>query len=200
MLNQSINLYQERFKEKKVILSATHILLIAGLTIILLLVSGYWYNDRHEQVLTQNKQYLEQKQELKQQLELQKIKLEKLLAENKVDEEINKVSRDISVRKQMIDFVTNNKFGSGEGFSNNLGSLTDIQVPDVWLDEISLSDQYIKLSGSALNADKVPEYFNAFRNRKLFNGRVFDIFELNRKQERNWKIDFIIASKAVVNE
>jgi len=200
MLNQSINLYQDRFKEKKVLLSAVHMLFITGLSVLVLLASGYWINEQHALALEQNQQYQQQKQQATQQLESVKKRLEKLLAESEVDQQLNRVTQDIAVRKQMIDFVANNQFGSGQGFSENLNALSEIQVKNVWLDEISLAEDFVKLSGSALNAEKVPEYFNSFRDRRLFDGRVFDIFELERKRERNWKVDFIIASQVAFNE
>jgi len=200
MLNQSVNLYQERFREKKVPLSALQMVVVLAISIILLAVSSYWIHDQHAQATLHNQQYLEQKQQVTQQLEVARARVERLLADNKVDEKINQVSRDINVRKQMIDFVANNQFGSGKGFSDNLYGLTQVKVDNVWLDEISLSDNFVKLSGSALKAEKVPMYFNTFREQRLFNGRVFDIFELQRDRQRQWKIDFIIASKAVSDE
>ena len=200
MLNQSINLYQDRFKEKKVPLSAAQMLTISVVTLMLLVVAGFWVHDRHSQLALENEQLLAQKTASTQRLAQIKQQLEELLANNEIDQQLNRVTQDIAVRKQMIDFVANNQFGSGEGFSDNLVGLSEVNVKEVWLDEIALAENYVKLSGSALKAEKVPEYFNAFRDKRLFNGRVFDIFELSREQQRDWKVDFVIASKAPVNE
>ena len=200
MLNQSINLYDERFQEKKVPLPINQMLMVLVASVLVLIILSYWFDEQYRQALQQNGQYITQKQQATQQLELAKKKLEKILSSDHVDSQINQVSRDINVRKQMIDFVSNNQFGSGEGFSTNLFGLASINVDNVWLDEISLADNFVKLSGSALKAEKVPEYFNAFRDERLFNGQAFDIFELQRDQSRDWKVDFVIASKAAFNE
>ncbi len=200
MLNQSINLLDERFQPKKVPLSVNQMWLILAGSLLVLLFSSLWINTQYEQAFHQNEQHIAEKQQVTQQLELLKAKLEKLLADNQVDNQINQVSREINVRKQMIDFVANNQLGSGEGFSENLVGLSAIQIDNVWLDEISLADDFIKLSGSSLQAEKVPVYFNAFREESLFNGQSFDIFELQRDPNRDWKVDFVIASRASANE
>ena len=96
--------------------------------------------------------------------------------------------------------MSNNQFGSGDGFSGYLSGLAEINVNNVWLNEISLAENYIKLSGSALKAERIPEYFNLFKQRQLFKGKGFDIFKIDRAQKQDWKVDFLIASEDVINE
>lgn len=200
MILQEINLYQERFKEKKIWLSAQQLSILIGLSIVILAFSSYWYNNQYQLAEQLKESYIIEKDQKTQQLAMQRQKLESLLGNNQIDKEITKVSADISVRKKIIDFVENNQFGSGEGFSVNLSSLSEININNIWLNEISLSTDYIKLSGSALKAERVPEYFNLFRQQQLFNGRVFEVFELDRSQDQNWKVDFLIASREASNE
>lgn len=194
MLNQQINLYQERFRGKIIILSALHMLIVSGLCLLIMAVVSYWYNNQYAQSKYENELGLEQKKQLSQTLEASRKKLETLLASNQVDKKINQVNRDIAVRKQMIEFVTHNQFGSGKGFSHNLGELSEFKIDDVWLNEITLGEDFMKISGSALQAENVPEYFNLLRSRKVFSGQVFDVFEVDRSKSRDWKVDFVIAS------
>lgn len=200
MIIQEINLYQERFKEKKLFVSAQNSLLLFGIIIFTLIISSFMYANmtaEEELRLEQNRQ---QKQLSSQRLEQQKKELEKLLADNQLDQQIAQVSKDIKVRRRMIDFVDSNQFGSGEGFSENLSELAKLSGNNLWLDQISLAGDYIKLSGSALHAETVPEYFNRFQARDLFQGHVFDVFELGRDEQRDWKVDFVIASRVVGDE
>ena len=197
MIVQEINLYQERFREKKIILSASHSLMLLGVVVVFLAFSSYWYQQQFQLAELQNKDYLSQKQQSTQQLEALRKKLQGLLANNPFDREIDAISNDIAVRNRIINFVGSNQFGSGEGFSSNLTALSEISVSNVWLSEISLAGDYMKLSGSAIQAENIPEYFNQFRQRQLFNGQVFDVFELERLKEQDWKVDFLIASRVV---
>jgi hypothetical protein len=200
VINQQINLYQERFRKKQLPLSAQQSLIAVVGLIVLLLVSSYFYADMQHQQKIRHEQNLVKKDQLSQQLDKLKNELQKLLADNQLDQQITQVTKDIKVRKRMIDFVENNQFGSGEGFSENLGALAELPANNLWLSQISLTGDYIKLSGSALQAQNVPEYFNQFQSRGLFEGKVFDVFELGRNQQFDWKVDFVIASRAVANE
>jgi hypothetical protein len=200
MIIQEINLYQERFKEKRLLLSAQHSLILFAIVIIVLMVSSYFYASmiaREQFRLDQNRLLKTQSTE---RLEKIKKELQRLLASDQLDRKIAQVSKDIKVRKRMIDFVDNNQFGSGKGFSEDLAVLAELPGKNLWLNQISLAANYIKLSGSALNAQSVPEYFNQFQSRDLFEGHVFDVFELGREAKRDWKVDFVIASRAVSDE
>jgi hypothetical protein len=141
-----------------------------------------------------NEEYLLQRQQAKQQMEVLNKQLQKLLSENELDQQINRVSHEVEIRHKLIEFVDNNQFGSGQGFSEQLAGLSEVATEGVWLNNIYLSDEFVRLAGSSLQEEKVPEYFNQFRDRSTFNGKVFDIFELQRQQNRTWKVDFVIAS------
>lgn len=200
MLNQQINLYQERFRDRVIFLSALHMSFLSGLCLVMLGAFSYWYSNEYAESLSENELALEQKQQLSQKLETSRKKLENLIANNQLDKKIIQLNRDIIVRKQMVEFVTHNQFGSGEGFSDNLGELSEFKIDDVWLNEITLGEDFMKITGSALREENVPEYFNLLRSRKLFSGQVFDVFEVDRTESRDWKVDFVIASSLDQNE
>ena len=195
MIVQEINLYQERFKEKVVALSARQLLSIFTISLCVVGYLTFWYGDQHQQAATENQRLVAQKEQAEKVLSAIQSKLETILANNQFDIQLKKVSRDISVRKHMINFVSKNQFGSGKGFSNRLDMLSQFSMPDVWLSEIKLSDDYMKFSGSALREENVPEYFNQFKKQEMFKGRKFDVFEMQRPAERDWKVDFVIASR-----
>jgi hypothetical protein len=197
---QEINLYQERFKPKLTLLSSAHMLMLCGLFVLILVSLSYWLSDRHSQIEQSNRVLSEDKERLTQLLATERKRLESLLASSQIDEQIARVSADILIRKRVIEFVDKNQFGAGEGFSKKLTALSEVSVTNVWLNEIFLSERQIKLSGSALKAESVPQYFNLFRQRKLFSGQTFEIFELDRKKDQDWKLDFLIASGAGANE
>jgi hypothetical protein len=194
MLNQKINLYQARFRKKRVVLSAVQ-MAVTGLVLLAVLgTASFWYRDQLDLSKRQSLIAQEEKQLHTEKMQALRLKLDALLAKNEVDDEIVKVSKVIAVRKHMIEFVEHNQFGSGRGFSSNLGELSEVVIRDVWLNEIVLAENFMKLSGSALKAEKVPEFFSLLRSRELFKGQVFDIFHVDRQQSRDWKVDFVIAS------
>ena len=86
------------------------------------------------------------------------------------------------------------------GFSNYFQSLSNLQIDDLWLDNIFLSDSFVKIKGSALNASLIPSYFASFSEESVFRGQRFQLFELDRKADTDWKVDFTIATEEVFSK
>jgi hypothetical protein len=140
------------------------------------------------------------RQKLVNELNAASAELARLLADSRIDAKITGVSREIGARKKVLAFVSANQFGSGQGFSSYLVALSELHVENVWLDEISLAENYIKIRGSALSAELIPEYFGRFSEQSIFRGNRFNIFKVDRKQETDWKVDFEIATNGTLDE
>ncbi len=100
----------------------------------------------------------------------------------------------------MLNFVDANRFGSGEGFSNYLVALSNLHVDDIWLNQIRLTENFVQIKGSALNATEVPGYFDSFSDEQIFQGNRFDLFQLSRAKDSDWKVDFEIATSGDFDE
>jgi hypothetical protein len=200
MIRQEINLYQERFHEKLLLVSARNSLFFLGFVMISLIVASLMLRSNLSGLEQHNEQLQSQRDAANQRLGALQDELNRLLADDRVDRALAEINREIRARQRMIDFVETNQFGSGKGFSSVLTALSEIKAKDLWLSEIRLAGSYFKLSGSTLDEQAIPQYFNQFRQRELFAGRVFDVFELGRSEEQDWKIDFVIASRAINHE
>ncbi|MCZ6881831.1 MAG: PilN domain-containing protein [Gammaproteobacteria bacterium] len=200
MIHQQINLYDERFREKKILLSAAQ---AASVFLILLLGVGGWsyfIQTNLDQARQENLIIKASRQNLVNELNAASAELARLLADSRIDAKITGVSREIGARKKVLAFVSANQFGSGQGFSSYLVALSELHVENVWLDEISLAENYIKIRGSALSAELIPEYFGRFSEQSIFRGNRFNIFKVDRKQETDWKVDFEIATNGTLDE
>ncbi|MCZ6578536.1 MAG: PilN domain-containing protein [Gammaproteobacteria bacterium] len=200
MIHQQINLYDERFREKKILLSAAQ---AASVFLILLLGVGGWsyfIQTNLDQARQENLIIKDSRQKLVNELNAASAELARLLADSRIDAKITGVSREIGARKKVLAFVSANQFGSGQGFSSYLVALSELHVENVWLDEISLAENYIKIRGSALSAELIPEYFGRFSEQSIFRGNRFNIFKVDRKQETDWKVDFEIATNGTLDE
>lgn len=200
MIHQQINLYDERFREKKILLSAAQ---AASVFLILLLGVGGWsyfIQTNLDQARQENLIIKASRQNLVNELNAASAELARLLADSRIDAKITGVSREIGARKKVLAFVSANQFGSGQGFSSYLVALSELHVENVWLDEISLAENYIRIRGSALSAELIPEYFGRFSEQSIFRGNRFNIFKVDRKQETDWKVDFEIATNGTLDE
>ena len=200
MIQQQINLYDERFKEKKLLFSAAQ---VASILLVLLLGIGGWsykIQTSMAQAKQENLMVKASRQKLTNELNMASAELTKLLADSRIEEKISSVSKAVNARKKILVFVSANQFGSGQGFSSYLEALSELHVDNVWLDEISLAENYVKIRGSALNAELVPEYFGRFGEQAIFQGNRFNVFNVTRKQDTDWKVDFEIATDETINE
>jgi Tfp pilus assembly protein PilN len=197
---QNINLYQDRFKEKKLLASAAQVMIL--LVALLLGMAGWSYqiqsdlNDSEQQ----NQLLKDRQSSVNSELAVVTEEINRQFGDDRITDLVNSVRQQLRARKKVIRFVENNKFGSGEGFSAYLKSLSNLQVDDVWLDQILLSDSFVKIRGSALSADLIPTYFDGFSEEKVFRGQRFQLFELDRKPGADWKVDFTIATKETFDE
>lgn len=200
MIIQQVNLYQDQFREKKLLFSARQVF---SLVMILLLggASGsYFIQSDLDHAKRENYAVKQSQKQITDELNAANAELAELLADKRMDLEIAGLSREVSARKKVLAFVSANQFGSGEGFSSYLTALSKLHVDNIWLNEISLSENFVKIRGSALNADLVPTYFSRFSEEPIFQGNRFNIFQLDRKQDTDWKVDFEIATNETLDE
>ena len=200
MITQQVNLYQDRFHEKKLLFSAQQIL---SVLVIILLGGAYgtYLIQSNLNIAKRDNYSIKQSQnKITNELNAANAELAMLLADRRMDLEITSLSREVGARKKVLAFVSANQFGSGQGFSSYLLALSNLHVENVWLNEISLADNYLKIRGSALSADLVPLYFGRFSQESVFRGNRFNIFQLERNEATDWKVDFEIATDESLDE
>lgn len=200
MIEQQINLYQDRFRQKRQFLTATQIGLL--LMVVVLGMTAYSINLQIEmdRALSAGLAIEQQQETIARELTVANAELTKLLADTRLDNQISDVSREVRAREKVIDFVNDNRFGSSQGFSRYLVSLSNLHIENIWLNEIKLSANYVRIQGSSLNEELVPGYFDQFSEEGVFAGNRFDVFRLQRDDKTSWKVDFEIASKEALND
>jgi hypothetical protein len=197
---QQINLYQDRFREKLLWISAVQ---VAAAILVVIAAGAIWSFLLHtdfEQARRSNLAVEADRDRMTAELAVANADLSKLLEDHRLDREIETTARQISARKKVLNFVDGNRFGSGEGFSDYLVALSHLQVDDIWLNQIRLAENFLQIKGSALNAAEVPGYFDRFGGEDIFQGNRFDLFQLSRASDSDWKVDFEIATSGDFNE
>ena len=195
MIEQRINLYTERFHDKRLWVSAAQV----GAMLLLLLVVGgiwsYWLHAQLEQSDLANQAIKADRDRLVTELGQVNAELASLLEDDRVEQQIASTARQISARKKVLNFVDSNRFGSGQGFSDYLVALSNLSVDDIWLSQIRLGQDFVQLKGSSLSAEQVPTYFDSFSGEAVFAGNRFDLFRVSRAEDTDWKVDFEIATR-----
>ena len=195
MIDQRINLSQDRFREKRLWLSATQVAATVLLVVGVIAVWSYLLQDQLRQSQQDNLAVKADRDRLTAELSAANAELARLLEDNQLDSEIENTARQISARRKVLNFVDANRFGSGEGFSAYLVALSNLHIDDIWLNRIRLAENFVQIRGSSLNAEEVPGYFDRFSEEPVFQGNRFDLFALKRDPDTEWKVDFEIATR-----
>ena len=200
MIEQQINLYQDRFREKRTIMSVAQLTTLLVIVVVTMLGYSMYFQSELDTAVAANIALMQQRESVAGELNLASADLNRLLADTRMDDRIADASREIRARKKILDFVDQNQFGSGRGFSDYLISLSKLHIENVWLDEIKFAENYVRIHGSSLSAELIPAYFARFSEESVFKGNRFDIFRLDRNQATNWKVDFEIATREVLDD
>ena len=194
MIVQQVNLYQDRFREKRLLVSAQQ--LAVSLLVLLAVVAGlsYLLQSEWQQAQQRNLALKAEREQLSAELAVVNAELTRLLGDSRLDQEIETTAKQVSARKRVLHFVDANRFGSGDGFSNYLVALSELHIDDIWLNQIRLGQDFVHIKGSSLRADQVPAYVDRFSEKQVFEGNRFDLFELSRVSGSDWKVDFEIAT------
>lgn len=200
MIVQQINFYQDRFKEKRLWVSAAQVttillILVAVGAVLSFLLYEQLEKARQRSVAVHADQIL-----MTVELARANAELAQLLKDTRLDQDIENASQQISARRKVLKFVDANRFGSGQGFSDYLVALSNLQVKGVWLNHIRLAENFVQIKGSSLKAEQVPGYFGRFSEEAIFKGNRFDLFEVSRAADTEWKVDFEIATRVEGHE
>jgi len=197
---QQINLYQERFHEKRLWFSAGQVAAAVLLTIGTAAICSFLLHHELSLADQRSREIMATRDSMTAELQEANNELTVLLVDDQVDREIETTARKISARKQVLNFVDGNQFGSGRGFSDYLVALSNLQVDDIWLSQVRLAADFVQIRGSALEASEIPPYFARFSDESVFRGDHFDLFQLQRDEQYDWKVDFEIATRGVLGE
>jgi len=200
MIVQQINLYQERFHEKRLWFSAGQVAAAVLLAIGAAAIWSFLLHYELTQAELRGRDIMATRDSLTAELQVANNELAALLVDDQIDREIEITARKISARKQVLNFVDANQFGSGKGFSDYLVALSNLQVDDIWLSQVRLAGDFVQIRGSALEASEIPGYFARFSEEAVFRGDHFDLFRLQRDPQFDWKVDFEIATRGVIGE
>ncbi len=199
-MRQQINLYQERFRPRRLWLSANQ---VANAALLLLVIGAAWSLLLVYQLdaAADRKLAVEaDRAQLSVELAAANAELARLLGDDRIVRQIESTARQIAARKKILNFVNDNRFGSGRGFSRYLVALARLHIDDIWLSRIKFGQDFVAIRGSALDAGRVPGYFERFSEEPVFVGNRFDLFRVSRDRDHDWKVDFEIATRSPANE
>ena len=193
---QQVNLYQPILRKQEKIFSAKT-LLQGNLMVLLGLALLYGYTV----VQTRNMQaQLGQVQQQRDEQIKQLTELAKQFPPKTKDESlpprIEQKQAELAHKHKLLSAVAQLGLDKDSGFSEHLSGLARQDLPQLWLQHITLQQgQQVELGGSAYQPEEVPLYLQRLATEKAFNGTAFHSVVIARNTEQSGQVDFSLSTQ-----
>lgn len=121
-----------------------------------------------------------------------------------LEEKVHRLERDIENSRSTLEFFDKNDHTSNARILESLEGLARHPFAGLWLRRIRLYDggTEVQLSGSAVQADRVPDYLALLGEQNIFGGKLFSRLKVQRLHEDNadreddthGRVDFVLES------
>ncbi len=195
-MQQQINLYQPDDALAKEPFSATAMLTVVILTL-LLMVSFYallqWKkNDLEAQIVRLNKQS-EQVQKVLEKLE---ATVNKLTDSKNEQQQLNYFKRVYASKQTALEELSNMVSGNSKGLSGYFSALARNNLNDVWFNIIDVysGGEQLLLQGQTSDARSLPVLVNLLKEESIFKGLDFRLFKVQRDDKKT-VLEFMLQTQ-----
>ncbi|MDJ0623052.1 MAG: hypothetical protein QNJ17_08800 [Desulfocapsaceae bacterium] len=195
-MRQQINLYQDILKDKTQPLQGRQagvMLLLVFFCIALIAVFSYFQGSR----LHKKAEVLRQQNE---QAERQLAELERLYpppVENALlAEKVRQLEAKLAGQKITLKYFEERDDNSNMKILRSLEKLAQNPFAGVWLRRIVISHdgKGVALTGSGVDAERLPDYLQMLSDSEVFAGQLFERLKIQRLQEKEDRVDFLLES------
>jgi len=127
-----------------------------------------------------------------------------------LEEKVHRLERDIENSRNTLEFFDQNDDTNNAGILESLEGLAQHPFSGLWLRRIRLYDggAEVQLSGSAVQADRVPDYLTLLGEKNIFGGKLFSRLKVqrlhegngDRERDTNARVDFVLQSASEKEE
>ena len=183
---QQINLYQERLKKQKLLISFNNSLIASVCLIIFFVVM-----QSHAQytIFLSQKNIKELNQELTaktKKLEKFKQQLPKIQQDLSLDSKLATLEEKLIHKQKILDTLSGKKLGNTQGFSQQFEGLAKQTIDGLWLTKLHFLEggTILDFQGRTNNPSLVPRYLLALSTERVFKGTEFHSFMLHKQPEQ----------------
>ncbi len=195
MIVQQINLYQDRFRTKRMVGSFDQLITLLVLLVAGIGVASYLLSSQLQSAQQRLDQVRAEQARLSSQVVNLNAEIDALVRNSGLDQQIELTARELAAHRRALRYIQSDQENYGQGFSPFLSAIARVNVPEIWLQKIRYSYDSVYLKGSSLNEEVVPGYFASFSDEDALSDRQFEMFEVNRSED--WKVDFEISTEMV---
>ena len=196
-MNQQVNFYQPRFRERTAPFPAILLLQVAASIIVTLFLLSTYASYQVSGVAREQALIAQQEAAAVKRLENLRTTIAEVVGETSWAERLELSEKEASLR-----LISGTELGDAEGFARHLKSLARQTMPGLWLTNIALSAKgdRIWLQGEALRADLVPTYLQELADEEPFEHQRFHRLKIDGDEDSSAQtVSFVVTSDAALN-
>jgi hypothetical protein len=196
-MKQQINLYQERFHLKRVVLPAAQIYALLGLVLILLVAASIGLQFTGHKMRAVQADLTRQQQGMAADNEALMAKAANHRIAPDLQTAVADANRKLLARKRMLEWVKHTQSEQRILFSALLEGLGRQPVNGLWLSEVSIDqiDGAMQLQGNALEPKLVPVFLAALKQEKAFAGTEFKKIKIEKQDPDSNIMKFLLTTE-----
>ena len=181
-MSQQVNLYQPILRAQPKVFSALTIMQFGGLLLLgLSLIYGYarWQDAK----LSRDVIALQAQQDaMLKRIEDFNTRFPIKQKSPDLERQLTSLVADRSGKARALDVLSGGVYGNTKGFSGYLEGLARQHLEGVWLTGVTISDggEHLGLTGSTVDAQRVPRYLQQLSAEQAYKGREFKTFQMQR--------------------
>ena len=199
MSMQQVNLFQDELKTQKLKYSASMLLQISVVLIVVLsAVAGFSYFQlqQHQISLAEH----QQKQKIAM-ADLQTIQSELSLRRKDaaLARRIVQKTKELSNKQKVLNILSRDEFGNTKGFIGHVSGLARQRVEGLWLTKIRIASggTDVSLNGTTSKPSLLPKYLQRLSSEKAFSGTEFQSLLMTRQEKKNQLLNFSLQNQKV---
>lgn len=197
---QQINLYQEQFRTRRDPFGARTLAGALAALIVVLAGISVWLQ-LSAAATAERLQAAEQRRDrVEQQVLATRSRLEALAAKDAAAaSEPARLRAELAAKQRLMEYLEGGPLARRAGFSEHLDGLARRVVADLWFDRIVLErgGGRLRFEGHALRAADVPTMIAALGQEAVFAGHAFRSLVIERPEDADWRVDFLLSSDRV---
>ncbi len=196
-INQKINFYSDDFKPPVIVMPAKQILQysVAALIVLLLITVGLYYPifSYEARLDALNDKLRAKTAELKE----TKSKYPKILKSQQLVDQLAVLQTQNANKLRLLNYLKSDSLQDAQHFSGVLDDLAEYDHKSVWLTRLDVLNEgrSIRLSGLVSKPDILPGYIDGLKKAESFNGRAFNLFNLERDADNASHLHFVLSTE-----
>lgn len=199
MSMQQVNLFQNELKTQKLKYSASMLLQISIVLVVMLsAVSGFSYFQLQQHQMSLAEHQLKQKIAM---ADLQTIQSELSLRkkDTALARRIVQKTKELSNKQKVLNILSGDEFGNTKGFIEHVSGLARQRVDGLWLTKIRIASggTDISLNGTTSKPSLLPKYLQRLSSEKAFSGTEFQSLLMTRQEKKKQLLNFSLQNQKV---